>query len=128
MVLGEHRGTHLFTVGQRRGLGLGGGAPKYVLSTDALANTVTVGARDELLADGMTVRDVTLHRPATSVDAVRVRAHGRRLCCRLAQDLRAGRHARARLTLEQPAERTAPGQLACLYSGELVVGHATVSA
>jgi len=128
MVLGEHRETHLFTVGQRRGLGLGGGAPKYVLSTDALANTVTVGARDELLADRMTVRDVTLHRPATSVDAVRVRAHGRRLCCRLAQDLRAGRHARARLTLEQPAERTAPGQLACLYSGELVVGHATVSA
>jgi tRNA-uridine 2-sulfurtransferase len=99
-----------------------------VLATDARDNTVTVGARDELLADRVAVRDLTLHRHAASVDAVRMRAHGRRLRCRLAQDLCAGRHGRARLTLEQPAERTAPGQLACLYSGELVVGHATVSA
>jgi tRNA U34 2-thiouridine synthase MnmA/TrmU len=31
-----------------------------------------------------------------------------------------------RVALEGPAERTAPGQHACLYSGELVVGHGTI--
>jgi hypothetical protein len=61
------------------------------------------------------------------VDGVRLRAHGRRLAARLAPDLRPGRHASARLALHQPAERIAPGQLACLYSGEVVIGHATVA-
>ena len=43
--LGRHRGHHDFTVGQRRGLGVGGtGEPLYVLATDAAANTVTVGS------------------------------------------------------------------------------------
>src|SRR3954451_25214180 len=42
--VGRHRGHHHFTVGQRRGIGIGGsGEPLYVLATDARANTVTVG-------------------------------------------------------------------------------------
>src|SRR5437763_15150618 len=53
--LGEHRGAHLFTVGQRRGLGIGGGPAMYVLATSARANTVTVGARADLLASIVTV-------------------------------------------------------------------------
>ena len=34
---------------------------------------------------------------------------------------------RARIELAQPAERTAPGQIACLYAGELVVGYGTIA-
>ncbi len=123
-VLGEHAGAHAFTVGQRHGLGIGGGTPLYVLDTDTRANTVTVGPRTELLARAIAVRDLTLRLPAQSVDGVRVRAHGRTFACQLAGELRPGRHGRARIELEQDAERTAPGQIACLYSGELVVGHA----
>jgi tRNA-specific 2-thiouridylase len=127
-VLGPHRGAHTFTVGQRHGLGIGGGAPMYVLATDALANTVTVGPRDGLLAPAVEVRDVTLHRDGATVDGVRVRSHGRRLGCRLPAGPGTGRHRRLRVELERPAERTAPGQLACLYAGELVVGHGTIAA
>jgi len=127
-VLGEHAGSHLFTVGQRHGLGLGGRAPLYVLATDAAQNTVTVGERAQLLAREVDVREVTLHREAGAVDGVRVRAHGRLFACRLTEGLPAGRHARVRVALEGPAERTAPGQHACLYAGELVVGHGTISA
>jgi tRNA-specific 2-thiouridylase len=127
-VLGEHRGAYAFTVGQRHGLGIGGGAPLYVLATDAGANTVTVGPRGDLLAPAVEVRDVTLLRDGTFVDRVRVRSHGRRFACRLAPDAGAGRHPRLRVELEEPAERTAPGQLACLYAGELVVGHGTIAA
>jgi tRNA-specific 2-thiouridylase len=126
-VLGEHAGSHLFTVGQRHGLGIGGRSPLYVLATDAAQNTVTVGAREQLLAREVDVGEVTLHREGGLVDGVRVRAHGRLFACTLPEAPPAGRHARVRVVLEGQAERTAPGQHACLYEGELVVGHGTIS-
>jgi tRNA-specific 2-thiouridylase len=126
-LLGEHRGAHSYTVGQRHGLGIGAPEPLYVLRTDTQANTVTVGPRSALLAASLPVRELTLHRSSGCVDGVRVRSHGRRLNCRLRDDLAAGRHARASIELAQAAERTAPGQVACLYAGELVVGHATIA-
>src|SRR3989442_13906112 len=43
--LGRHRGPEGYTVGQRRGLGVGGGEPLYVLAKDAAAKTITVGPR-----------------------------------------------------------------------------------
>jgi tRNA-specific 2-thiouridylase len=125
--LGEHRGAHLYTIGQRRGLGIGGGRPLYVLSTNVHSNTVTVGPRERLLSHSMAVLDVTLHRHARFVDGVRVRAHGRTLRCRVSDNLGAGRHERARVQLEQPAERTAPGQLACLYAADVLIGHGTIA-
>jgi tRNA-specific 2-thiouridylase len=127
-VLGEHGGAHAFTIGQRHGLGIGGSDPLYVLATDAHANTVTVGARHELLADRVAVREVTLHRDGGWVDGVRVRSHGRRFACHLAEDVSAGRHAHVNVELVESAERTAPGQIACLYSGDLVVGYGTITA
>jgi tRNA-specific 2-thiouridylase len=131
--LGEHGGVHTVTVGQRHGLGIGGGAggvggPLYVISTDARANTVTVGSREQLRTDHVRVRDVTLHRDGGSVDSVKVRYRGRRLPCRVEGFPRAGVHERVKLrTLESP-ERTAPGQVACLYAGEVIVGHGTIAA
>jgi tRNA-specific 2-thiouridylase len=125
-VLGEHAGAHLYTVGQRHGLGVATGTPLYVLETDARANTVTVGARAELRAERISVRDLVLHRAAGDIDSLRVRAHGRHLACRLPEPLGAGSHAAAEVELLVDAERTAPGQLACLYAGELVVGHGTI--
>jgi tRNA U34 2-thiouridine synthase MnmA/TrmU len=71
---------------------------------------------------------VTLHRDGGCVDGVRVRSHGRRFACRLAEALDAGHHAHASVELDEPVERTAPGQLACLYAGEVVVGYGTVAA
>ncbi len=126
-VLGEHGGAHTFTVGQRHGLGIGGGDPLYVLATDTRANTVTVGPRAELLCGGVRVREVTLHRDGDCVDGVKVRSRGRRLPCRLAGEAVAGRHQHVSVDLEEPAERTAPGQFACLYAGEVIVGHGTVA-
>lgn len=127
-VLGEHAGAHTFTVGQRHGLGIGGGEPLYVLATDTRAGTVTVGPRELLLCDGVRVREVTLHRDGGCVDGVKVRSRGRRLECRLTGEVGAGRHERVSVELSEPAERTAPGQFACLYSGDVIVGHGTVSA
>jgi tRNA-uridine 2-sulfurtransferase len=127
-ILGEHAGAHVYTVGQRHGLGLSAPEPLYVLATDARSNTVTVGPRQALLTCELRVRDVTLHRAGSVVDGVRVRAHGRTFPCRLADDLEAGPHALVGVELDHPHERTAPGQIACLYAGELVVGYGTIAA
>ena len=127
-VLGEHTGSHLYTVGQRHGLRISAPEPLYVLATDASANTVTVGPRSELVAERLDVEAVTLRRSGEAVDGVRVRAHGRTLRCRLPAGLAAGAHERVEVELGEPAERTAPGQIACLYAGDVVVGFGTIAA
>jgi tRNA-uridine 2-sulfurtransferase len=125
--LGSHEGVHTVTVGQRHGLGIGGGAPLYVLATDARAGTVTVGAREDLLTERVSVRDVTLHREGARVDGVKVRYRGRRMPCRLEGEPPAGAHERVEVSLLAPIERTAPGQVACLYAGDVIVGHGTIA-
>jgi tRNA-uridine 2-sulfurtransferase len=117
--LGRHRGHHHYTVGQRRGLGLGGTeAPLYVLATDAPTNTVTVGPRAELATGTVTLEDVRLHRPQTTVDAVRLRYRSQPLRCTLEGD---------RLVLADPVDGAAPGQAAVLLAGDVVVGSATIA-
>jgi tRNA-uridine 2-sulfurtransferase len=125
--LGGHEGAHAFTIGQRHGLGIGGGEPLYVLHTDPGANTVTVGPREALLTRSVAVREVTLRRPGARVDGVKVRSRGRRFPCRLATAPGPGSHARLEVELEEPIERTAPGQIACLYSGDVILGYGTIA-
>jgi len=131
-LLGEHAGIHTVTIGQRRGLGSGpgldrAGEPLYVLRTDHAANTVTVGSRDELLTTIVCVRDTTLQRDGARVDAIKVRYRGPRLRARLATPMQAGEHSTIAVTLLEPAERTAPGQVACLYDGDLIIGQGTIA-
>jgi tRNA-specific 2-thiouridylase len=130
--LGEHGGVHTVTIGQRRGLGIGGreggdGGPLFVIATDPRANTVTVGPREQLRTDSVSVRDVTLHRHGACVDGVKVRYRGRRMACRVEGELPAGSHERIELEMAQSIERTAPGQIACLYAGDAIVGHGTIA-
>jgi tRNA-specific 2-thiouridylase len=125
--LGRHRGARSYTVGQRHGLGLGGREPLYVLRTDPDANTVTVGSREDLLSRTVAVRDVTLRRAGARVDAIKIRSRGRRHPCRLATDPGPGRHSRIEVELGETIERTAPGQIACLYAGDVILGYGTVA-
>jgi len=125
--VGRHRGHHNYTVGQRRGIGLGGPEPFYVLDTDAAANTVTVGTRDELATASVGLRDATLRRDATRVDRVRLRYHAPTIPCRVAEPAAAGSHECLTLRLDDPVDGAAPGQTACLMSGEAIVGHATIA-
>ncbi len=125
-VLGSHQGAHAYTVGQRHGLRIGGREPLFVLGTDPVANTVTVGAREALLSETVAIEDAVLHEHGDSIDAVKIRYRGRPIACSLDGAPAAGAHARLTARLQRPVERTAAGQLACLYSGDLVVGHGTI--
>lgn len=57
-VLGQHRGIINYTIGQRRGLGIGGGDALYVLGLDVIKNQVIVGAVDELNQSEVKIRDI----------------------------------------------------------------------
>ena len=124
--LGRHRGFHNFTVGQRRGIGVGGGDPLYVLQTDARSNRVVVGGRDDLARRRVRVRDALLRRSGDRVDRVKLRYRSRPIDCGVSAP--AGRHHELWLELAEPAYGVAPGQTACLMDGEMVVGHATIAA
>lgn len=125
-VLGEHAGHHHFTVGQRRGLGVGGGDPLFVLGTDAAENRVVVGHHGALARTKVRLRDARLHRHAGRANRVKLRYHAKAVPCRLSQ-APAGEHPELCLELSEPAYGVAPGQTACLLDGDLVVGRATIA-
>ena len=117
--LGRHRGHHLFTVGQRRGLAVGGtGEPLYVLATDARANTITVGPRAALATRTVRVRGVRLHAPEAEVDAVKLRYRSAPMPCVLRD---------AEITLADAVDGASPGQTAVFLSGDRVLGCATIA-
>jgi tRNA-specific 2-thiouridylase len=129
-VLGRHLGQHRFTVGQRRGLGIAApGEPLYVLAKDAAANRVTVGPRAALETRHVLVRHASLRRDGARVDRVKLRYRSRAVPCRIAEPTGAGagRHAALTLELSEPVDGAAPGQLACLMDGDLVVGWGTIA-
>jgi tRNA-specific 2-thiouridylase len=119
-VMGRHPGAHRFTVGQRRGLQVGGvPEPLYVLRTDAGANTVTVGPRAALATIGVRVRDARLHAPASEVDAVKLRYRAPAVPCTLRGET---------IELARPVDGPAPGQTAVFLRGDAVLGCATIAA
>ncbi len=127
-VLGRHDGQHRFTVGQRRGLGIQSAEPLFVIAKDAETSRVTVGTRAELQTDRVAIRAARLHRDASRVDRVKLRYRQRPLRARVAGEPGEGRHRLLSLELAEPVDGAAPGQLACLMDGDLVVGWGTIDA
>jgi tRNA-uridine 2-sulfurtransferase len=127
-VLGRHRGAHAYTVGQRRGLGIGGEErPLYVLRTDPRSNRVVVGRREDLRRTHVGVCAATLRRNGARVDRVKLRYRAAPVPGRLIDAASAGRHRRLAISLDEPVFGVAPGQVACLMDGDLVLGHGVIA-
>jgi tRNA-specific 2-thiouridylase len=125
-VVGTHRGIWAYTVGQRRGLGIGSGEPLYVTGIDAATNTVFVGPAAELertrLLTGA-VNWVSIAPPAGPLRAaVKIRSQQ--------EPAPAGVVPRADGTAEVvfdvPQRAVAPGQWAVFYDGDLLLGGAVI--
>jgi tRNA-uridine 2-sulfurtransferase len=115
--LGTHRGTALYTVGQRSGFGdLAEAGPWYVLRVDAPSNRLVVGRKEELAAREVELRDVTFVDGIVSEQIrceARLRYHARPI---------PGVYGDGRLSLDEPFFGAAPGQAAVLYAGSRVLG------
>jgi tRNA-specific 2-thiouridylase len=125
--LGTHQGQHRFTVGQRRGIGIHASQPLYVLDKQPDTATVVVGTKDELRTERVAIRAARLHRDGARVDRVKLRYRSRPLRAQLIGDPAQGRHRSLALNLHDAADAAAPGQLACLMDGDLVVGWGTIA-
>lgn len=123
-VLGHHRGAHLFTVGQRRGLGVALGRPAYVKQVDASCARVTLTTRPEaLLATGLVAADTNWLAPqpppGTTVRCeVQVRYRAAPVPCTATM----GPDGTLALRFDRPQRAVTPGQAAVLYHGERVLG------
>ena len=127
-VLGEHAGVIHFTVGQRRGLEIGGQPePLYVVGLDAGAAEVRVGPR-HLLAVGA-AHLVETNRIGPLPDApltAKVRSLAKPVPVTLDGPL--GDGAAATIRFAEPEYGVAPGQAAVIYAGERVVGGGWIDA
>jgi tRNA-specific 2-thiouridylase len=75
--LGRVDAVEVVTVGQRRGLGIGGGPRRYAVEVDPVAGTVVVGGRDDLWCDEVRIAEVCwVDRPVTGPVEAQTSAHG----------------------------------------------------
>lgn len=119
-VIGHHDGVVGFTVGQRKGLGVAVGEPRYVTSIDADTATVVVGRRADLATTSVRL-DATswVHDLPLGEVEVQYRAHG---------DAVPAAFDGTEVTFAEPQFGVAPGQTAVLYRGDEVLGGGTIRA
>lgn len=126
-VLGAHKGIIHYTIGQRRGLGIGGGAvddgtPLYVVRLEPDTKRVVVGPQDALLVSDIYVKDLNwLTAPIAKAGmqvGVKVRST-RPPAAATITDLGNGS---AHVRLEDPEAGVAPGQACVVYDGDRVLG------
>lgn len=112
-ILGQHNGTHRFTIGQRRGLKVALGVPYYVVDMDVEKNTVTLGPKEEASGKALTAKEVNwlIERPAGGfAAAVKIRYNSKAADATVYPE---GKD--ARIEFEEPAFAITPGQLAVIY-------------
>jgi tRNA-specific 2-thiouridylase len=126
-VLAHHGGLDRFTIGQRRRVGVASGEPLYVVGKDPASGRVTVGPREALAVDSVRIESAELYRDAASIDRVKLRYRSDPIGCRLTSPLPPGRYPRIEVMLNEPFMAAAPGQVACLLSGDRVVGHGVIA-
>ncbi|WP_424581317.1 tRNA 2-thiouridine(34) synthase MnmA [Tunicatimonas sp.] len=134
-VVGEHQGAHYFTIGQRKGLNVGGSPePLFVLATDTTENVVYVGQSDQ---------HPGLYRPALFV--TNEETHWLRGDLRLETGEEARYQARIRyrqrleeatlrqtteglyVVFDRPQKSIAAGQFVAWYSGDELIGSGVIS-
>lgn len=124
--LGQHRGIHRYTIGQRRGLGLSSADPYYVVGLNPETAEVIVGHREDAMKQGVLAEAPNWLGQAPEVGAqigVRIRyRHGSTAAVVLGLD-----GDQISLRFNEPQQAVTPGQQLAFYQGEHVLGAATIS-
>ena len=130
-VVAEHAGAAAYTVGQRKGIGVALGEPRYVARIDAAANLVQLGRREDLQTRTLTVSDVSFIAGASPAPApfrasVRIRHRG----TLVPATVRPPSPGETTWTIDTdtPVWAAAPGQAAVLYDGDTCLGGGRIAA
>jgi tRNA-specific 2-thiouridylase len=119
--LGTHAGIEGFTIGQRRGLGIALGSPRYVVDIAPLTRTVTIGRRESLEKSGLQASRFNWQGPAPEHPVsclAQIRAHHKAVPA-VVEPLP---NQRASVIFESPQSAVTPGQVVAVYEGDLVLG------
>jgi tRNA-specific 2-thiouridylase len=121
-VIGQHRGIHNFTVGQRKGLGVATGSPLYVIQIKGDTREVVVGKQDDLYSRTLKAHRINfisvadLEQPMRVVVKIRHRHEPAPATIDKAAD------DEVLVTFDEPQRAITPGQAAVFYDGDVVVG------
>jgi tRNA-uridine 2-sulfurtransferase len=120
-VLGRHDGIHRFTVGQRKGLGLSGSSPLYVLELKAADREVIVGPRASLERTTLTASGVNwiLDQPDQPIPVTAQIRHRHQPATAM---VRALPDHRTEVVFDAPQIAITPGQAVVFFDGDVVVG------
>ena len=118
--VGTHAGIADFTVGQRRGLGIAVGEPRFVIRIEGDTSTVVVGPRGDLGVDGVALDKITWTNGSWREGRVmaQYRAHGDPVPASIQG---------AELSFVEPQEAIAPGQTVAFYDDDVVLGGALIA-
>ncbi|MDR0903962.1 MAG: tRNA 2-thiouridine(34) synthase MnmA [Ruminococcus sp.] len=119
-IIGEHDGIIHYTIGQRKGLGIAFGVPKYVTAINAADNTVTLGNIDEIYTNSVTAHKLNIISPEKINGnlAAKTRYNQAEQPCKVSQT----DTDTLKITFDEPQKAVTPGQSVVLYDGEYVVG------
>jgi len=119
--LGEHKGLHLFTIGQRRGINCPAAEPYYVVRLDTERNRLIVGHKQDLLTSECMVKDISwITEPPKSALSVKTRVRYRHR--ETPSMLIPVNEKEAVVEFDHPQEAVTPGQCAVFYQGDEVMG------
>ena len=120
-VLGRHRGTYRYTVGQRKGLGISWPKPLYVVAVDAEKKQVVVGEKEHLPTGELSVHGTNWLIPAPE-KPIRARCRIRYRHREVPATITPLADGRAHVLFETPQSGVTPGQAAVFYEGDRVLG------
>jgi tRNA-specific 2-thiouridylase len=126
-VIGQHRGFEFYTIGQRGGLGIGGGTPYYVVERRPETNEVIVAVGDEdpaLFRSELVATNLT-----ETIEGNFAKHQGQPLLARIRyrQPLANCTLEGERVVFKQPQRAVAPGQFIAFYVGDELIGSGTIA-
>jgi len=120
--IGDHDGLGYYTIGQRKGLGIATGKPRYVLELRVADNQLVVGDVDDLLKSEMWVDELNWLWPLPERAPVKYRHTTRPAPASLQMD-----GERLHVRFDEPQKALTPGQAAVFYNGDEVLGGGTIA-